>query len=85
MVLSTVRKGFEKEVIDNVYGFRAARDYLFSTSLNTRVYGMVQMKKGKMQPFRHVLSPTVSYGYRPTSVILSTTVMSITWLIPPET
>jgi hypothetical protein len=49
----------------NVRQFNAARDYLFSTSLNTRVYGMFQFNKGKIAAIRHVISPIVAYSYRP--------------------
>jgi len=65
----TIRKNYiageDSIVTDTIKGFRAARDFIFSTSLNTRVYGMVQMKKGKIAAIRHVLSPTLTYGYRP--------------------
>ncbi|HEX5001600.1 MAG TPA: putative LPS assembly protein LptD [Bacteroidia bacterium] len=67
--LKTIRKDFDtgenQVVVDTVNGFRAARDFLFSTSLNTRIYGMLQTKKGKIAAIRHVMSPTVSFGYRP--------------------
>jgi len=65
----TIRKNYnaaeDSIEIDTVAGFRAARDFQFSASLNTRIYGMVQMKKGKIAAIRHVLSPTITYGYRP--------------------
>lgn len=45
--------------------FRAAREYQFSLGLNTRVYGMYQMKKGPVAAVRHVMTPNVSFSYRP--------------------
>jgi lipopolysaccharide assembly outer membrane protein LptD (OstA) len=67
--LQTIRKKFVEEIntvdIDTINGFRAARDFLISTSLNTRIYGLVQIKKGKIAAIRHVMSPTITYGYRP--------------------
>ncbi|MFN8142943.1 MAG: putative LPS assembly protein LptD [Bacteroidia bacterium] len=45
--------------------FKAARDYQFSLGLNTRIYGMYQMKKGPVAAVRHVMTPNVSFGYRP--------------------
>lgn len=50
---------------DTVRGFRAARDFSFRASLNTRLYGMYQFTKGPVAAIRHVMSPTVSFNYRP--------------------
>ena len=67
--MQTIRKNFDSDLdaikTDTVNGFRAARDFITSVSMNTRLYGMVQMKKGKIAALRHVVSPTVSYSYRP--------------------
>ncbi len=67
--LSTITKNYSSQTdaveVDTVQGFKAARDFLFSVSMNTRAYGMVQFKKGKIAAIRHVVSPTISYGYRP--------------------
>jgi len=67
--LSTIEKNYDATndsvIIDTLQGFKAGRDFLLSASLNTRIYGMVQMKKGKIAALRHVMSPTLSYGYRP--------------------
>jgi hypothetical protein len=56
---------FGREVIDTISGFKAARDFNFSTSLNTRFYGMVQFRRGPVRAFRHVVSPNLSFSYRP--------------------
>jgi hypothetical protein len=65
----TIRKSLSSEnnsvVTDTVEEFRAARDFQMSASLNTRLYGMLQMKRGKIAAVRHVIAPTVSFGYRP--------------------
>lgn len=50
---------------DTVDGFSAARDYDFSTGLSTKVYGMFTFKKGPVTAIRHVLTPNVSFSYRP--------------------
>jgi lipopolysaccharide assembly outer membrane protein LptD (OstA) len=50
---------------DTIQGFKAARDFNFSSSLTTRLYGMYQFKKGKIVAIRHVLTPTVSFVYTP--------------------
>jgi LptD protein len=65
----TIRKTYDSDagtvLTDTVKGFRAARDFQMSASMNTRLYGMVQFKRGKIAAIRHVVSPTVSFGYRP--------------------
>ncbi len=50
---------------DTVRGFRAARDFSFNASLNTRLYGMYQIKKGPVAAIRHVVTPNVSFNFRP--------------------
>ena len=50
---------------DTVTGFRANRDFSFSSSLSTRIYGMFQFKFGPLKALRHVLNPSVSFTYRP--------------------
>ncbi len=41
------------------------QDYSFSTSLSTRIYGMFNFGKGKLQAIRHVISPSLSLSYVP--------------------
>ncbi len=65
----TIRKNYDATtnsvVTDTVSGFESARDFSFSASMNTRIYGIMQIKKGKIAAIRHVLTPTVSFSYRP--------------------
>jgi hypothetical protein len=65
----TIRKTYDSDagtvLTDTVKGFRAARDFQMSASMNTRLYGMFLFKRGKIAAIRHVVSPTVSFGYRP--------------------
>mgnify|MGYP003498074419 FL=1 len=67
--IETYKQRFDAEsnsiMTDTVKGFNAAHEYNGSLSLNTRIYGMKQFKKGKIAAIRHVLSPTLSYMYRP--------------------
>lgn len=51
--------------VDTLNGFKAARDYSFSSSINTRIYGMYQFKRGYVKALRHVMSPSVNFSYRP--------------------
>jgi hypothetical protein len=56
---------FGRERIDTIPGFRAARDFNISTGLSTRVYGMMQFRRGPVRAIRHVVSPSLSLSYRP--------------------
>lgn len=55
----------DQVVRDTVSGFRANRDYSMSVSMNTRLYGFLNFKKGKIKAIRHVLTPNVSFSYSP--------------------
>ncbi|HPE34263.1 MAG TPA: putative LPS assembly protein LptD [Bacteroidales bacterium] len=50
---------------DTVRSFNAARDFSYSASLNTRLYGMFQFSRGPLVAVRHVLTPSVSFSLRP--------------------
>ena len=51
--------------IDTITGFKTARDYSFSSSLSTTVYGMKQFKKGYIRAIRHVVRPSVGFSFLP--------------------
>jgi len=51
--------------IDTITGFKTARDYSFSSSLSTTIYGMKQFKKGYIRAIRHVVRPSVGFSYLP--------------------
>lgn len=51
---------------DTISGFKAIHEYSLSSSLNTRVYGMYTFgSKFPLRAIRHVLTPSVSFTYRP--------------------
>jgi len=50
---------------DTVRSFKAARQFSYTAGISTRVYGMYQFKKGPVTAIRHVLTPSVSFTYRP--------------------
>jgi hypothetical protein len=52
-------------VTDTLTGFYAVRDFNYSTSLNTRLYGLMQFQRGPVTALRHVISPSLSFSYRP--------------------
>ena len=59
----------QKEVSDTVYGFNNVYDWDINISATTKIYGFwTPIRKifgNKIQTIRHVLTPTVSYGYHP--------------------
>ncbi len=57
----------EEEVItEDVSGFKRAWQYNASLSMSTKLYGMFNFRsKSKVQAIRHVMSPSVSFSYRP--------------------
>ncbi|HTX88250.1 MAG TPA: putative LPS assembly protein LptD [Bacteroidales bacterium] len=73
MYIQTIRKeyipgsvaGKDTLVTDTVYGFRNAFDANFATSINTRIYGMFQFKKGPVLAIRHMMVPSVAFSYTP--------------------
>ena len=52
---------------DTIKGFNRIANYSFSVGLTTRFYGMYFFKKktSKVKAIRHIINPTVSYGYTP--------------------
>ena len=52
-------------ITDTISGFNAFREYNASVSLGTTFYGMFKFKKGSIEAIRHVVRPSVSYGYKP--------------------
>ena len=50
---------------DTIRGFQAVRDFNFSTSMSTIVYGMFAYKKGPVKAIRHVMRPSLSFSFRP--------------------
>ena len=50
---------------DTTFGFTANRDANFSSSLNTRIYGMFVFKKGYVKAVRHVMNPSLSFTFTP--------------------
>ncbi len=51
--------------VDTVPGFNNIFDFGLSTSLSTKVYGMLRFKKGFLRAVRHVMTPSVGFSYVP--------------------
>jgi len=52
-------------VVDTLFKFRTPLDISYSTSLSTRLYGMYSFGKFPLRVIRHVITPSVSYTWRP--------------------
>ncbi len=67
--LQTMRQNWNPETstieYDTVQGFATTRDFNFSVSSSTRVYGIVKFRKGKLQAIRHVITPSIGLSYHP--------------------
>jgi len=50
---------------DTVQGFRNAIDFSISSNLTTKIYGMLNFKKGALRAIRHVFTPTFGFSYTP--------------------
>ncbi|MFO8054328.1 MAG: putative LPS assembly protein LptD, partial [Bacteroidales bacterium] len=50
---------------DTVYGFTQGYDFSYNSGLNTKLYGLVNFRKGPVKAVRHVLTPSVNFSYRP--------------------
>ncbi len=62
--LDPVSSGF-KQVTDTLQGFSRVYDYSVNTGLSTKVYGKFVFKKGNLMALRHIMTPSVSFNYRP--------------------
>ena len=76
--ISSIRKSWRNDTLfahndtivgylktDTVYGFKAAHDFSLGSSLNTKLYGIIQFKRGPLRAIRHVITPSVGFSYRP--------------------
>jgi hypothetical protein len=52
-------------MIDTLTGFIPEPKLSFSASANTRLYGTINFKKGRIQGIRHIISPSISFNYTP--------------------
>ena len=51
--------------IDTLSGFSRANTYSASVGISTQLYGTWQFTQGKIEAIRHIMTPTVSFSYRP--------------------
>ena len=69
--IETYERGYDEDsnsevVTDTISGFDRYNKYNFSTSIGTTLYGTVNFGEDKkIQAIRHVMRPSLSYGYTP--------------------
>jgi len=51
--------------VDTVRGFAAKRTFNYRVSSSTNIYGMFYPKIGNVKALRHVITPDISFNYRP--------------------
>ncbi|MFN0203977.1 MAG: putative LPS assembly protein LptD [Bacteroidia bacterium] len=66
----SIRKAYnpttDKDETTTINGFRTARDYNVSATLNTVLYGLYSLHKSKKQiTLRQIITPSISYRYNP--------------------
>lgn len=50
---------------DTLSGFTQGYDFTYNSSMNTKLYGMFNFRRGPVKAIRHVFNPSVSFNYRP--------------------
>lgn len=67
--LNSIRKTWEKDsfevITDTVRGFNRGFDFGFNMNLSTRIFGTFPINAKKIKAIRHVITPTLSYNFRP--------------------
>jgi hypothetical protein len=64
----TIRKHYARAdslVTDTVPGFQRAGEYSVSAGFSTKLYGTLNFKNGRLRAIRHVMTPSISFSYRP--------------------
>ncbi|GAB3925728.1 putative LPS assembly protein LptD [Mucilaginibacter myungsuensis] len=57
--------GLDSMATDTVPGFRRAGEYSMSAGISTKVYGTMTFKNSKIKKIRDVITPSISFNYRP--------------------
>lgn len=52
-------------IVDTTRTFNRISNYNYSAGLTTRLYGTYFLKRGSVKAIRHIVNPTVSFGYTP--------------------
>ena len=55
----------ESVAVDTLFGLKHPFDFNFSVPFSTKIYGMFNVNGKRIKALRHVMSPSISYSYRP--------------------
>jgi uncharacterized protein YggE len=58
-------RGNQELLIDTVGGFTRAGEYSLNGGFSTKVYNQLNFKGGNLKAIRHVMTPSLSFNYRP--------------------
>ena len=56
---------YNQAVSQTKYGFKSYRDFNFSTSFNTQLYGTFLFKNTKLKAIRHTFRPSLNFSFSP--------------------
>ena len=57
---------FYNQAVDEIkYGFKSYRDFNFSMSFNTQLFGTFQFKNSKLKAIRHTFRPSLNFNFSP--------------------
>lgn len=62
---STDTLAFGTVEVDTLFGFRSARQFTTSLSLNTQIFGTLRFKGNGLKGIRHVVKPSLAFNYTP--------------------
>ncbi|MES2274718.1 MAG: putative LPS assembly protein LptD [Bacteroidota bacterium] len=57
--------GLDSMIVDTVPGFKRVGEYSLSAGMSTKVYGIISFKNSKIRKIRDVITPSISFSYRP--------------------
>ena len=64
-----IERSWDEEILsvvqDTISGFRSVRDFNTGFKLNTKIYGMYSFRSEKIKALRHIITPSISFSYRP--------------------
>lgn len=55
----------ESVVRDTTYGFKPVFEFNYTAGLSTKIYGIYTLKSDVVKAFRHVVTPSVNFTFRP--------------------
>lgn len=62
LTIDTIAPHLESKTIN---GFKRAMQFNTGITMTTKLYGLLQFKRGKLKAIRHELTPSIGFSYRP--------------------